>query len=105
MDSIEANTYRPENFKQLLDIRMPLIQISLVEGRDPETVKRFAKQIARTTHETLGAPMSAIRVIVSEVPATHWAVGDETRDDIDARAAAAKAFAATSDLATQGADR
>jgi len=63
---------------------MPMIQISLVQGRDAETVKRFIKEIARTTHEMLGAPLETIRVIVNEVPGTHWAVGDKTRDEIDA---------------------
>jgi 4-oxalocrotonate tautomerase len=73
---------------------MPLIQISLVQGRDAEVVKRFVKDIARTAHESLGAPMETIRVIVNEVPPTHWGVGDQTRDDIDAakRDAARKAL-------------
>lgn len=67
---------------------MPIVQISVVEGRDAETLKRCIKEVARTVHQALGAPLWAIRVIVHQVPATHWAVGDETRDDIDAAAAA-----------------
>jgi 4-oxalocrotonate tautomerase len=67
---------------------MPIIQISLVEGRDAQAIKRCVKEVARTVHETLGAPLSAIRVMVYQVPAAHWAVGDETRDDIDAAKAA-----------------
>jgi 4-oxalocrotonate tautomerase len=63
---------------------MPIVQISLVKGRDEATLKRFVKDVARTVHESLGAPMPTIRVILNEVPATHWAIGDETRDDIDA---------------------
>jgi 4-oxalocrotonate tautomerase len=64
---------------------MPLIQVSLVKGRDDATIKQFVKDIARTAHESLGAPMATIRVIINEVPATHWGVGDETRDEIDAK--------------------
>lgn len=67
---------------------MPIIQISLVAGRDDDTIKRCIKEVARTVHQTLGAPLSAIRVIVHQVPAAHWAVGDATRDDIDAGRAA-----------------
>lgn len=70
---------------------MPIVQISLVKGRDEATLKRFVKDVARTVHESLGAPMPTIRVILNEVPATHWAIGDETRDDIDAAKAAARA--------------
>lgn len=70
---------------------MPIVQISIVEGRDEASVKRCVKEVARTVHETLGAPLDTIRVFVQQVPATHWAVGDQTRDEIDAAKAAAKA--------------
>jgi 4-oxalocrotonate tautomerase len=67
---------------------MPVIQVSLVTGRDEATIKRFVRDIARTAHQSLGAPLSTIRVIINEVPATHWGVGDETRADLDAAKAA-----------------
>jgi len=70
---------------------MPIVQISIVEGRDPAAVKRCAKEVARTVHQTLGAPLDTIRVMVHQVPAAPWAVGDETRDEIDARKAVAAA--------------
>jgi 4-oxalocrotonate tautomerase len=70
---------------------MPLIQISLVEGRDEEAIKYCIKEVARTVHRTLGAPLSTIRVVVQTVPPSHWGVGDETRDEIDAAKAAAAA--------------
>jgi 4-oxalocrotonate tautomerase len=63
---------------------MPLVQITLVQGRDEATVKRCMKAVAKTIHETLGAPLASIRVIVQQVPASQWAVGDQTRDEIDA---------------------
>jgi len=70
---------------------MPLIQISLVEGRDEEAIKRCIKEVARTVHQTLGAPLATIRVVVQQVPPSHWGVGDQTRDEIDAaKTAAAK---------------
>ena len=70
---------------------MPIVQISLIEGRDEASLKRCVKAVARTVHETLGAPLASIRVMVHQVPAAHWAVGDETRDEIDAARAAAAA--------------
>jgi 4-oxalocrotonate tautomerase len=68
---------------------MPIVQISIVEGRDPEAVKACVKEVARAVHRTLGAPLPTIRVLVHQVPKAFWAVGDETRDDIDAAKAAA----------------
>jgi 4-oxalocrotonate tautomerase len=65
---------------------MPIVQISLVEGRDDATVKACIKAVARTVHETLGAPLASIRVIATVVPATHWAVGDQTKDETAAAA-------------------
>ena len=44
---------------------MPIVQISIVEGRDPAAVKRCVKEVARTVHQTLGAPLDTIRVMVS----------------------------------------
>ena len=66
---------------------MPLVQISMIEGRDAALVSECARQVARTIHQTLGAPMASIRVLVNELPATHWAIGDQTRAEIDAEKA------------------
>ncbi len=63
---------------------MPIVHISYVEGRDPESLASCVKAVARTVHETLGAPLETIRVYATGVPAAQWAVGDRTRDEIDA---------------------
>ncbi|PCE22964.1 4-oxalocrotonate tautomerase [Paraburkholderia acidicola] len=61
---------------------MPIVHIALVEGRDDETVKACVKAVARTVHETLGAPLATIRVYATSTPATHWAVGEQTKDEL-----------------------
>jgi 4-oxalocrotonate tautomerase len=63
---------------------MPIVEIKLVAGWDEAAIKRCVKAVARTIHETLGAPLETIRVIAIQVPAQQWAVGDQTRDEIDA---------------------
>ncbi|BDB29620.1 hypothetical protein Tamer19_48700 [Cupriavidus sp. TA19] len=60
---------------------MPIIQIIMVKGRPDELVKHCIKGIANTVHETLGVPLESVRVIACEVPATHWAAGDVTKDE------------------------
>jgi 4-oxalocrotonate tautomerase len=67
---------------------MPIVQITLVEGRDEATVKTCIKEVAATLHRTLGAPLDTIRVLVSQVPPSQWGIGDRTRDEIDAARAA-----------------
>lgn len=63
---------------------MPIIHISLIEGRDEAIVKACVKAVARSVHETLGAPLESIRVYATAVPAAHWAVGDRTKDELAA---------------------
>lgn len=50
---------------------MPIVHIALVEGRDDEAVKACVKAVARTVHETLGAPLATIRVYATSTPAVH----------------------------------
>jgi 4-oxalocrotonate tautomerase len=63
---------------------MPIIQITLIQGREAAAVSECAREVARTVHRSLGAPMESIRVLVNEIPASHWAIGDRTRDEVDA---------------------
>lgn len=63
---------------------MPIIHINLLEGRDPALVSECARQVAQAVHRSLGAPLETIRVLVNELPATHWTVGDRTRAELDA---------------------
>ncbi|MGE4240636.1 tautomerase family protein [Ramlibacter sp.] len=66
---------------------MPLIQITLVQGRDPEAVTECAREVARAVHKSLGAPLERIRVSVTEVPGTHWLVGDKSKAELDSAVA------------------
>ncbi|WGS54858.1 tautomerase family protein [Paraburkholderia sp. D15] len=61
---------------------MPIVHITLLEGRDDATVKACVKAVARAVHETLNAPLGSIRVVATETRATHWAIGDQTRDEL-----------------------
>ncbi|QRG66572.1 2-hydroxymuconate tautomerase [Brevibacillus choshinensis] len=61
---------------------MPIIQITMLEGRDQETVEQCMRNVARTVHESLGAPLSSIRVIVNEVPPNRFAVGDRLKSEM-----------------------
>lgn len=60
---------------------MPIIQITLLEGREPEVVEKCIRNVAQTVNESLGAPLSTIRVYVNEIPKNYYAVGDKLKSE------------------------
>lgn len=57
---------------------MPLVQVTLVEGRSPEQLRALIGKLTAAVTDAVGAPKEAIRVVLYEVPKTHWAAGDVT---------------------------
>ncbi|MFV0457725.1 MAG: tautomerase family protein [Actinomycetales bacterium] len=60
---------------------MPLVQITIVEGRDEALVQDCIRTVARTVSDSLRAPLETVRVVVHEVPATRWAVGTTLKSE------------------------
>ena len=57
---------------------MPVVEITLASGRTPDQLRAMISAVTRAVSETVAAPVSAVRVIVREVPTTHFAAGDVT---------------------------
>lgn len=53
---------------------MPIIHVQMMEGRPSEKVAEVIHNITNTVSETLNAPKENIRVIVTEIPKTHWGI-------------------------------
>lgn len=53
---------------------MPIIQVQLIEGRPKAKIAEVIQNITNTVAETLDAPKESIRVLVTEIPNTHWGV-------------------------------
>lgn len=51
---------------------MPLIQVTMIEGRTAEQKRALLAAITSAVHETIGAPLDSIRVWVSDVPAEQF---------------------------------
>ncbi len=66
---------------------MPLSEVTLVEGRTPEQLRALITGLTQAAVDAVDAPLAAVRVVVREVPATHWAAGDETIAERQARQA------------------
>ncbi|MCL6562445.1 MAG: 4-oxalocrotonate tautomerase family protein [Firmicutes bacterium] len=54
---------------------MPLAQIHILEGRTEEQKKRLVEEVTAAISRSLGAAPESIRVLLYELPKTHWAVG------------------------------
>ncbi|QEE60248.1 4-oxalocrotonate tautomerase [Salinibacterium sp. dk2585] len=54
---------------------MPIVQITLVKGRDRAVVQNCIKQVAQAVADTLDAPLDSIRVAVTECEPELFAVG------------------------------
>lgn len=57
---------------------MPLVEVTLVEGRSPERLRALISGVTKAVEETIGAPRESVRVVLREVPPSHWAAGDVT---------------------------
>ena len=57
---------------------MPIIEVTLVEGRPPAQLRTLITALTDAVESAVAAPRPSIRVVLREVPATHWAAGDVT---------------------------
>lgn len=57
---------------------MPLIEVTLAEGRSPEKIRALISKLTQAVVDTEVGPKQSVRVIVREVPRAHFAAGDET---------------------------
>ncbi|WP_232699296.1 4-oxalocrotonate tautomerase [Brevibacillus daliensis] len=61
---------------------MPLIHVSLIEGRSEEKIKNLIHNLTDTVAKTLDSPLPNIRVIVSEYPASHWGIEGKPASEV-----------------------
>jgi 4-oxalocrotonate tautomerase len=57
---------------------MPLIEVTLVEGRTPQQLRTLISVLTHAAAGAVDAPVDSIRVVIREVPTTHWGAGDVT---------------------------
>ncbi|MCM3113885.1 4-oxalocrotonate tautomerase [Neobacillus sp. MER 74] len=53
---------------------MPIINVQILEGRPKEKIEEVIHNLTNTVSETLDAPKESIRVIVTEIPKSHWGI-------------------------------
>lgn len=57
---------------------MPIMEVTLVEGRTTEKKEALILALTDAAEQTLGVPRESIRVILREIPDAHFAVAGET---------------------------
>jgi len=69
--------------KEEVDL-LPIIHVQIVDGRSEEDIKSLVGALTNATSENLNVPKERVRVLVQEVPETHWAVGGKVMKDLKA---------------------
>jgi 4-oxalocrotonate tautomerase len=54
---------------------MPVVEITLIEGRSDEAKLRLHEKVAEAIHQAIDAPKDSIRIIIREVPPLHFSAG------------------------------
>ena len=57
------------------------VEVTLVEGRTPEQLRTLISRLTAAVVDSVGPPKENVRVVLREVPATHWAAGDVTIEE------------------------
>ena len=73
---------------------MPFVEITLAEGRPPEKLRALITAVTDAVCESIAAPKANVRVVIREVPKTHWAAGDVTLAERAAQSSATLSSAA-----------
>jgi 4-oxalocrotonate tautomerase len=62
--------------------KMPIIRITMLEGRENELIEQCMRDIAHTVQKSLDIPLESIRVIVDEVPKNRFSVGNRLKSEV-----------------------
>jgi 4-oxalocrotonate tautomerase len=62
----------------LIGVEVPLVEVTLTEGRTQHQLRALVHELHEAVVSAIAAPSESVRVIIREVPATHWAAGDVT---------------------------
>ncbi|MCY9140455.1 tautomerase family protein [Peribacillus frigoritolerans] len=60
---------------------MPVIQIQILKGRDNEQIKVLIADVTKAAMKNLRVKSEQVRVLVIEIPDTHWGTGGLTMNE------------------------
>lgn len=57
---------------------MPMLQVSILEGRTPEQKEELIARLTATITETLSVKPESVRVLIQEMPKTNWGIAGQS---------------------------
>ncbi|MBM4226716.1 MAG: 4-oxalocrotonate tautomerase [Gammaproteobacteria bacterium] len=61
---------------------MPLVQIHMLEGRSAEQKRALIEKVTEAVCASVAAPKEAVRVLITEVPKSHWGIGGVSAQEL-----------------------
>jgi 4-oxalocrotonate tautomerase len=61
---------------------MPFAQIQMMEGRSEEQKRAVIEKVTAALVEAVGAPIESVRVIITEIPKSHWGIAGKSAKDL-----------------------
>jgi 4-oxalocrotonate tautomerase len=58
---------------------MPIVELKILEGRDPEVKRKLVRDITAAIAKNLSIPTDKIRILLYEIPSENWIVGGTTK--------------------------
>ncbi len=59
-----------------------IIELSMFEGRGPETKKQLLQALMQNISEGLGVPIQDVEITISETPRGNWGIRGKTGDEL-----------------------
>ncbi|WP_279630266.1 4-oxalocrotonate tautomerase [Ectopseudomonas oleovorans] len=56
---------------------MPIAHVHIMEGRSDEQKEAMIREVSEALARTLDSPLDRVRVLITEVPKSHWGIGGE----------------------------
>jgi len=64
---------------------LPIVLLHILEGRPEQKVKEVIDGVTEVISEKLEVKKEQVRVLVVEIPKTHWGIGGTPVSDISSR--------------------
>lgn len=61
---------------------MPIANITIMEGRDEDKKAYLIEKVTDAIEESISAPRESIRVILNEVPKSHFGIAGKTAKEL-----------------------
>jgi len=57
---------------------MPLVQVTIMQGRSQEQKEAFFEEVTQSAMKHLDVKREQVRVLINEIPAEHWSIGGQS---------------------------